>query len=86
MIGNHKDTNKYPINLLIVNYLHNFFYHPYNSFLSIFKQLLNFQKEICLIYYTTYKDAVFINIQHHINPNWDKMSFSTKAHIKLPTM
>ena len=41
MIGNHKDTNKYSINLLIVNYLYNFFCHPYNSFLSIFKQLLS---------------------------------------------
>ena len=40
MIGNHKDTNKYPINLLIINYLYNFFHRPYNSFLSIFKQLL----------------------------------------------
>ena len=40
MIGNHKDTNKYPINLLIINYLYNFF-RPYNYFLSIFKQLLN---------------------------------------------
>ena len=39
MIGNHKDTNKYPINLLIINYLYNFF-RPYNYFLSIFKQLL----------------------------------------------
>lgn len=42
MIGNHKDTNKYPINLLIINYLYNFFYtHTYffypflNRFLSI---------------------------------------------------
>ena len=43
MIGNHKDTNKYPINLLIINYLYNFFFgHPYNSLLSIFKQLLSF--------------------------------------------
>ena len=40
MIGNHKDTNKYPINLLIINYLNNLFHHHYNSFLSIFKQLL----------------------------------------------
>ena len=39
MIGNHKDTNKYPINILIINYLYNFF-RPYNYFLSIFKQLL----------------------------------------------
>ena len=42
MIGNHKDTNKYPINLLIINYLNNLFHHHYNSFLSIFKQLLSF--------------------------------------------
>ena len=41
MIGNHKDTNKYPINLLIINYLYNFFLHPYIFLLSIFKQLLN---------------------------------------------
>ena len=41
MIGNHKDTNIHPINLLIINYLYNFFCLPYNSFLSIFKQLLS---------------------------------------------
>ena len=41
MIGNHKDTNKYPINLLIINYLYNFFvvhtilFYPFlNSFLA----------------------------------------------------
>jgi len=41
MIGNHKDTNKYPINLLIINYLYNFFIaHKilFYSFLNSFSE------------------------------------------------
>ena len=45
MIGNHKDTNKYPINLLIINYLlqlfvvHTILFYPFlNSFLESEKE------------------------------------------------
>ena len=77
MIENHKDTNKYPINLLIINYLHNFFYHPYNSFLSIFKQLLN-QAAVPIRPYF-YKDILVEYLFYYLSEMSEINSISTKG-------
>ena len=73
MIGNHKDTKKYPINLLIINYLYNFFgshrtlfYSFSNSFLNYLIGILN--SKLTVFWFNT----AFLNIDSifpHIQKN-----------------